>query len=366
MLIPVLVLIFLVLLGLVSRRYFGTANRPLFLALLFIVLLLLSGLRNKSVGVDTAAYVGRFQQISELNYSNAKLWVEPYSDKTFYIVSWLFSRVIPNAQVWIAFISLIYLIGVAFVCYWESPDYAFSMLYVYCMGLFFFSMTGIRQSFALGMIMMSYIFVVKRQFIPFLIIILLARLMHQSAIIFLVIYPIANMRTGWARLLLVMIFFIIVLAFRNTIGTWILERLPEEIVDQEIAGYMKSTTQYTASGFAIQLFMFAFCMRYHKDVVSDVPHREVLYNLAFFGLVFQAAAMSIAEFFRASMYFNWTYMVLIPICMQYEPDQRNYEFVRLMVIVAFTTYFFYSTLGSCGIVPYRFFWQLAESGGTTW
>ena len=59
-------------------------------------------------------------------------------------------------------------------------------------------------------------------------------------------------------------------------------------------------------------------------------------------------------------------MVLIPICMQYEPDQRNYEFVRMMVVIAFTAYFFYSTLYSCGIVPYKFFWQLADSGGTTW
>ena len=357
MLIPVLVLAILVVLGFTSRRLLGTANSPVFLISLFIALLLFSGLRNESVGVDTEGYVGRFESVASMDYSHAMEFADRFSDSTFYRLSWVFSRLTENPQMWIAFISLVYLIGVAFICYWESPDYSFSMLYVYCMGMFFFSMTGIRQSLALGIIMLSYIFVVKRQIIPFVILVLLARELHQSALIFLIIYPIANVRVGWARLLLVLVFFIIVLAFRNSIGAWILQKLPEEVVDEKIAGYMQSTTRYTASGFVIQLFMFVFCMRYHNMVVDEVPHREVLYNLAFFGLVFQAAAMSIAEFFRVSMYFNWCYAALIPICMQYEPDQRNYEFVRMLVIVAFVAYFFYSTIGSCGIVPYEFFWQ---------
>lgn len=361
MLIPILVFIVLVILGLTSRKYFGTANRPLFLILLIIVLLLFSGLRNKMVGTDTNGYCGRFKELSDLSsYEQANIYAQYRSDPGFYIFTWAFTKVINNQQIWVACVSALYIIGIALVCFWESPDYAFSMMYVYCMGLFFFSMTGLRQTVATGFVLISYYFVIRRRFFPFLLLILIAAQMHKSALVFLIIYPFANIKTGWARLLLVIAFFILVLAFRNTIGSWIIEYLPEEIVDERITGYMKSTTQYTASGFIIQLFMYVFCMRYHDAVVGDIPHRETLYNLAFFSLVFQAAAMSIAEFFRLSMYFNWTFMVLIPICMQYEPDQRNYEFVRVMIVIAFVAYFFYSTLDSCGIVPYRFFWQLAE------
>lgn len=361
MLIPILVLGLLVLLGLTSRLYFGTANRPLFLIMLIIALLLFSGFRNKSVGTDTSGYCARFNNYSEYTtYEEAKFYAEQESDPGFYVFTWAFSKVINNQQVWVAFISLAYMVGIAFVCYWESPDFSFSMLYMYCMGMFFFSMTGLRQAFATGIVLLSYVFVVKRKLIPFLLLILLAMQMHKSALVFIIIYPFANVKTGWARLLVVIAFFIVVLAFRSTIGAWIIEYLPEEIVDERITGYMQSTTQYTASGFIIQLLMFVFCMRYHSSIVRDLPHREVLYNMAFFSLVFQAAAMSIAEFFRLSMYFSWTFMVLIPICMQYEQDQRNYEFVRIFVISAFVIYFFFSTLGSCGITPYRFFWQLAE------
>lgn len=358
MLIPVVVLIVLVLLGLTSRKYFGTSNNPLFLIFLFAVLLLFSGLRHKTVGVDTNSYHRAFQLFSKYpDYASAWADAERNSDSYFYIVSWVFSRVISVEQAWLAFVSFVYLMGIALVCYFESPDYSFSMLYVYCMGLFFFSMTGLRQTLAMGLVLMSYYFVVKRKLIPFALLVAAASFMHKSALVFVLIYPLANTRTGWLRLLIVLVFFILVLALRNSIGAWIIEYMPDEIVDERIIGYMKSTTQYTASGFIIQLFMFAFCMRYHNAVVAELPHREALYNLAFFGLVFQAAAMSIAEFFRVSMYFSWTYMVLIPICMQYEPDQRNYEFVRMLVILAFVAYFFYSTLDSCGIVPYRFFWQ---------
>ena len=364
MLIPVLMLGVLVILGLTSRRYFGTANRPLFLVMLIIPLLLFSGLRNKSVGVDTLTYFTRFTKISVLDYSQMLKVTSGFSDTGYYYSAWVFSRIINNEQVWLAFISFIYMLGVALVCYWESPDYSFSMLYIYCIGLFFFSMTGLRQTLAMGFVMISYLFVVKRKPILFFLVILLASQMHKSALVFLIIYPLANLKTGWARLLVVIAFFILVLAFRNTIGAWIIEYLPEDLIDERITGYMKSTTQYTASGFVIQLFMYIFCMRYHDSVVEDLPHREVLYNLAFFSLVFQAAAMSIAEFFRVSMYFSWTFMVLIPICMQYERDQRNYEFVRMMIVIAFVAYFFYSTLDSCGIMPYRFFWQAAPTAET--
>ena len=358
-----MVLVALVLLGLTSRRYFGTANRPIFLVLLIVVLLLFSGLRHETVGIDTKVYLKSFEHFSEYNnYHSLFGEVENWADRDFYIFSWAFSKVINNKQVYLALMSAVYMLGAALICYWESPDYSFSILYMYCMGLFFFSMTGFRQTLALGIVMISYIFIVKRQLIPFILLILLASRMHKSALVFLIIYPVANFKTGWPRLLLVVTFFIIVLAFRNSIGIWIINNLPDEVVDERITGYLQSTTQYTASGFIIQLLMFVFCMRYHDEIVYDLPHREALYNLAFFGLLFQAAAMSIAEFFRVSMYFNWCYIALIPICMQYEPDIRNYEFVRLMVVVAFVTYFFYSTLNSCGIVPYHFFWQfVAES-----
>lgn len=361
MLIPILVLIMLVILGLISRRYFGTANRPLFLILLIIALLLFSGLRHRSVGTDTSGYFARFRNYSKYStYDEMMFYAEDESDPGFYVFTWAFTKVINNPQVWIGFISFMYILGIALVCYWESPDYSFSILYMYCMGMFFFSMTGLRQAFATGIALMSYVFVVKRRPILFLLLILVAMQMHKSALIFILIYPFANVKTGWARLLVVVMFFITVLAFRRTIGTWIIEYLPDEIVDERITGYMQSTTQYTASGFIIQLFMFVYCMRYHNSVVRDIPHREVLYNMAFFSLVFQAASMSIAEFFRVSMYFSWTFMILIPICMQYERDQRNYEFVRIMIVAALIFYFFYSTVGSCGITPYRFFWQLAE------
>jgi|GEM_PF-3518715 len=357
MLIPILGLLTLVLLAVISRRYFGTVNRPVFLVLLTVVLLLFSGLRHKTVGVDTANYYGRFYDFVYSDHAQALRLSSALKDSGYYMLNWYFSRVIPDGQIWIAFVSFVYILGVSLVCYWESPDYGFSMLYVYCMGLFFFSMTGLRQTLASGLVMMSYIFLVKRKLIPFVILVYLASRMHESAWIFLIIYPVANLRTGWLRLLAVLIFFILVLAFRDSIGSWMIGLFPGDVLDERFVGYMNSTTQYTASGFIIQLAIFIFCMRYHSAVVADLPHREVLYNMAFFALIFQAAAMSIAEFFRISMFFSWCYVPLLPICMQYERDQRNYEFVRIGLIVAFIAYFMYSTLDSCGIVPYHFFWE---------
>lgn len=357
MLVPVIVLGILVILGLSSRSLFGTANRPVFLVLLIFVLLLMSGLRRETVGLDTQRYFNSFNELASMNMADAKEFITSQKDTGFYWFSWGFSKLMPDVHVWFMFVSAVYLVGVALVCYWESPDYAFSMLYMYCMGMFFFSMTGLRQALAMGITLSGYAFLAKRQFIPFVLIVALASVFHQSAVIYVLIYPLARMRTGWLRLLLILGFFFVIIAFKNQVSVWIFNHIPQSLLDARLAGYVGNEKRLTASGFLIQLLMFLFCLRYRSRIIADEPHRETLYNLASVSLVFQAAAMAFAEFFRMGMYFGWSFMVLIPICMQYEAKDKSYEFIRLALMIAFIAYFFYSTVKSYGITPYNFFWE---------
>lgn len=357
MLVPILVLGIMLAVSLFSRSISGTTNRPVFLVILILVLLAFSGLRADTVGSDTARYFQRFNMLLEYDFDQAREIASIQKEPMFYMVSWGFGKVIPSPYAWFAFVSLVYLIGVAMVCYWESPDYAFSMIYMYCMGLFFFTMTGMRQALAMGVIMLSYAFAVKRKPLLFLLLVVAASYFHRTSIVFLIIYPIANLKAGWWRLLASLVVFIIILVFKDWIGGWMLRNLPDTLVDSSITDYANRNTGATASGFLIQTIMFVFCLRYRTQVVEDVPHREALYNLASVGLVFQAGSISIAEFFRVSMYFNWSFMVLIPICLQYEGEDKSYDFLRITVLTALIAYFFYSTLYSCGITPYRFLWE---------
>lgn len=356
MAIPVLVLGIMLLLGLLVRTAFGTANRPIFLVLLILVLLVMSGLRGVTVGADTVRYSEKFNAFLETEFSGVRQLISMQKEPEFYVLSWGFGRLIPNVQAWFAFVSLIYLLGVAFVCYWESPDYVFSMLYVYCMGMFFFSMTGLRQALAMGVIMVSYYFLVKRKLIPFLLLVFLASRFHRSAWVFLAAYPIAQLKLGWKGLLAGLFAFMVILIFRDSLGSWMTDNIPDELMDARVASYAEGTARLTASGFIIQSLMFVFCLRYRRSVVEEVPHREALFNLAAIGLIFQAASISIAEFFRIGMYFDWSYMVLIPVCLQYESGEKSYEFLRTAVEMAFVAYFFYSTVHSYGVTPYTFFW----------
>ena len=183
MLVPVAVLAILVIMGLASRSLFGTANRPVFLVLLILVLLVMSGLRSETVGMDTQRYYASFNDFLAMDREEAAEFISTQKDAGYYWFSWAFGKVIPDVHVWFMFVSAVYLIGIALVCYWESPDYAFSMLYMYTMGMFFFSMTGLRQALAMGIALTSYAFLAKRQFIPFVIIVGVASIFHhrQSA-----------------------------------------------------------------------------------------------------------------------------------------------------------------------------------------
>ena len=78
----------------------------------------------------------------------------------------------------------------------------------------------------------------------------------------------------------------------------------------------------------------------------------ILYNCAFLGLSFQLLSIVIAEMFRISMYFSIFNIVLIPLSIMAEPDQKWCKVEMILITVVLLAYLFVS-----GIPQYSFFWQ---------
>ena len=119
-----------------------------------------------------------------------------FKDTVYYYTGWLFSRFFDNEQWWLVAIALFYSIVVGRLIYKESKQSAISIVMLVSLGFYYFSMTGLRQTIAMSILILGYPFLKERRFIPFAILVFIASRYHLSALAFLAVYPIANKKIG--------------------------------------------------------------------------------------------------------------------------------------------------------------------------
>jgi hypothetical protein len=179
-----------------SRVSESRVNRSLYLTLAVLALVAFSGLRHQSVGTDTITYVRMFTDYE---------WIARRSDlniETGFIAVIRIARAFGTDYSVFLIISsalavLPYLLGIKRVLRrYELGIYIFIVL-----GLFTFSMNGMRQAIAMGISFWALPFVLQRRIIPYLGAVAVAFLFHRTAIAAVPIYFLASARLGLAQYL---------------------------------------------------------------------------------------------------------------------------------------------------------------------
>lgn len=318
-----------------------------------VILFLIAALRDKTVGIDTPGYVNHYKLLASLDFGAMKEYVvnnpDKYKDPTFYYIGWIFSRVFSNPQWWLSAIALIYVIAVGKLIYNESKQSAISWLVLVSLSFYSISLTGLRQTVAMSILILGYPFLKERRFIPFLITVLIAGLYHQTSLVFLAIYPIATKRLGVYHLIFAAVAFIIFYSFQD----WLLNFLGDVLKDDRFKSYTGGeASQLTMAGFAIQTVCLIFALYYYKELTSKDETAIILYNLSFVGWVIQIFSSFIAEFFRVSMYFSIFNIILVANAASMEKDKRSRSILQMVVAIIFILYMIKD-----GKIYYEFFWQ---------
>lgn len=320
----------------------------LFVGASIAILILYASLRAHHLQPDIPIYVRYYEIYAERTYDEIiSIFNSDVKDPFYYFVGWLFSRVFRNAQFWLAAVAIFYNIAIGVFVYRESNNPLISIIAFISLTYFEFSLSGLRQTIAMGFIVLSYFSLKYKRLKEFLILVLIASLFHKSALIFLIVYPIAHFKVGKTHLAIA----IVALALFFSGQSYIRDFLMKYLEDTQYEGYIDRTVGLTFSGFIIQLAIFIFCLLYYSAVVEKHKHANVLYNLAFLGLIFQLFSSMIAEIFRVSMYFSIFNIALIPLAISAEGDKkmRSLEMYSILGVLIF-----YILL--TGIPRYEVFW----------
>lgn len=314
-----------------------------------VMLFLYAALRAHNLQPDIPVYVDYYNTYSKFSLERIlSFFNSEQKDPFYYVFSWFFSRVFPDVQWWLAFVALVYLISVGILIYKESEAPLLSFLAFLTLEYFEFSLSGLRQALALSFTMLSFFSIKKKKWIVFVLLVLLASLFHRSALIFLIVYPIAHSRVGKLHLVVAIIVGIMFLVGED----YIRDFMRKYLTDGQYEGYVDRTVGLSFSGFIIQGAIFIFCFLYYPAVSRKYESANVLYNMVFIGLLFRLFSSMIAEVFRISMYFSIFNIILITMAISVEKDKKTRAIEAFGVGFLFIAYMLLT-----GIPEYAFFWS---------
>lgn len=279
----------------------------------FLILTFVSAIRSYTVGVDTSQYYSAFKVITGIEWEQFKL--TRYEIGFFYLnkIISLFSN---NPQSLLIITSIIIIPSVGYIIYKYSNNVVFSTLLYVLLNIFFFHMTGMRQSIAISILLFSIPLLEKKKYLKFCFMVVLASLFHSSSIIFLLAIILDKIKYNNKNIIYIILITAFCFIFLKPIFIYITGFLGK------YAGYATSedfgVSNYFGAlfQFLLTLATFIFCnfmfIKFEKKDKSDkrFNYDEFFLKMLSLDVIFQCMAMKMNIIGRMNQFF-WIYAIII-------------------------------------------------------
>ena len=315
----------------------------------FCVLFFLTAFRSHSVGADTLNYSEMFRRFTQWSWLRNLAYKEPAFSILCKIVS-LFSK---DYLVLLIVISLLTIVPVA-VVYVQQIEYPITTIaLLLATSNFYMFFSGMRQTIAISMGMIAFLFVRKKKLIPFIIVIVIAFFFHRTALALVFMYPLYHVRIVKKALLFIVPGMILVYIFNKPI----LGFLQTIISDYEGVGNT-ATGAFTMLFLLIAFSVFSFVIPKDQDLDDDTIGMR---NFLLMATMVQMFAPINTYVMRMGYYYLIFLPLVIPKVIVYTSIRwRQIAKISHYVILAFFTIRFFlsaPSLNALHIFPYTFFWQ---------
>ena len=326
-------------------------NKQFPLFMFFVIFIILLSLRNVTCGVDLLTYRYKFHHPGPIRFLS--LFDFSITESGFLLFTAICKQTTNSFQFYLFLCALLSLVPIM-VLYLKESRHSLLTIALF-VGLAPFSMyfSGLRQSIAIGIGAICYFCCKNKKPIPFLILVFVAYLFHQSAIILLFMYPLLHLRITKKWLPLVVCVFAVCFVFRNQIFGYAL-RFSDRYESRYV---IAQTGSYMFLLLLLMLTIYSFVML--KDQEFDAFG---LRNMLVFSLILQCFAMSNS----VAMRLNYYYLIFIPILIPKVVDSARTEFRQIAKLsaVIFVCFFFfwffkeaYTGADILQVFPYVPFWQ---------
>ena len=318
-----------------------------FVSLLIITLLV--GLRNETVGVDTYYYIREyFTNYNEFNFSFFSNYTEPGHS----FITYQLNNFQASSTVYLLTFSTLSLFF--FFLYYQNDKerLTWSIFFAFCIGYFFMMMNGMRQAVALPIIALSVRYVTNRNPFKFLGVVLIATLFHYSAFLIIPIYFINYLSKvslkHWLVLFIVSIFitpFSVFYYFRD-----ILILLPKNY-EPYFSQVGLSESKFSL-GFLYHLLLSFVALYFSSKIKFDKFNKNILV-LYFLGIIFMNLTYQFTILQRFNIYFVF-FQIPAMSYITYNLKKNNQIPSVALIVVLYLFLFVYKIItGDSGCCPYQ-------------
>lgn len=348
-------LILMVSLMYIQNNRFKTA----YCVLIGIALVLIAGLRSESVGTDTQRYVQGFYSFLPEQHSVFDLFSQ--REWLFYLYRSIVRSLTDNYTVFLFIPTLFYICVVCHFVNRHSSSPAISFLLFLSMGYYSFSMAGLRQTIAMGFLILATECLLDKKLLRCSLLILIASGFHITSLIyFLVILLYFLPLNKWFVGLIAVLTVLIRLGGESFIFS---------LVDL-IWGDSRTYKQESGgtSTLLLLILVSAATLLFHKglpeyqgirktDPVRGMEGDLLFTKMLLFSVPFQFMALYQANAFRIAMLFHFPLIVLLPNVIASQEDLRIRIIAKAVIVPLLLYQLFFITGGTADILPYSFFWQ---------
>jgi len=322
-----------------------------FIAITLIIVVV--GLRGKSVGTDTHNYYRMFWDIIFVQGSAYLDKLEPLYKLLNKSVFWCGGS--PETLI---FVSTLITYGfMASTIYRYSPSLPLSLATLYGVGPFFFLYSGIRQGIAIVLVFYSIKFVAQQKIIKFITTIIIAVGFHYSAIVFLPVYFLPKIHLKPIVLGIMWLISLIFIFDRNIAFLMLQEMLffiPKTYIWAMSNPDLVGTEGNTGLGIRLiftQLICLFLCCSYNKIETNE--HKLILLFCTL-GIIFSNIFFHAGFVNRIAFYFDVFLILSLPIAVHYMFKRANRAIVTFSLYCCCALFFARSlTTGLYDVLPYH-------------
>jgi hypothetical protein len=325
-----------------------TRTKKIYCVILGFILFLIAALRSTSVGNDSGQYARHFYNVQQLDFFGI---IEVYQkDVGYYLLNKILTFISSDHQILFACIGALFAYSISRFIFKYSKDPMISFVMLIPMMYFAFSLTGLRQVVAISILLISIDYIIERRLVKFSLIVILASLFHQSALLFFPAYFI-NKRITNKRIIIYLALIPLVFFIRPIIV---------QVVQFFFYSSYNIDLSQSAGGWTT-LFVYILILITSIIFKSQLEKEDVNYSL-FFSMMYAGTLIQMfvplePNIFRVSMYYNIASIILIPAILKTQKDKVSKLIAYTIFFVLMGVQYYMFTFNAAGVQPYKFFWQ---------
>lgn len=328
-----------------SNAHLSSRSLWWFSRLTALQLIMVLALRHRSVGVDVVGYLGYFERAS------AGLFTESRFEPAFLWLTNVAAQLTSNPQLYLALLALLSIAPIAYSVERLSPSPLLSWTLYISLGFYAFTFSGLRQSIALAVTTLSFVFIRRRLFIPYLLLILLASQFHSSAWMFAPAYFIYQFPLRRAHLLLVVPpLAVLLFMYREALFLWFTNHFYTTFG-------IEASDSYNWMAFSA-LLVILVALR-----LDALRRREAgivgFLNLAITGVLLMIFASVGSNVVRMADYYLMSLILLLPAALATFSARSRLLIGMVGVTALVVIYFIQMASSPYSTVPYRAFWEVS-------